>query len=563
MQNGTALQTLYRQIDTAAEEFHNDTSKDADAEGIIANFDYMELGLSLEEAISVWVTYKADHPLYYWMSSSFAYTPTHLYFYTAAEYTDGDVRAAYNKLVYDAILEMRVTEQSTYMYVLTYHDAIINRIDYAYEADGVTPEDDVWAHSILGIFDNHTGVCEAYAKTFQLLLNYSGVENLLVTGDAGGPHAWNMVHMDDGNWYWFDLTWDDTPDIALGISYDYFCVNDSEGENSSFTESHTPDTPEAEGLAFQYALPARSAKEYARPDGLGLGDAFRADGFSCIIVGKDAVEITGVDGEGKIAIPAEIVYGGVTYEVIALGDSANNTTIIKPTVTEVTIPETVKFIEQNALSYSAGALTGLQNIFVHPDNPYFTSKDGVLFTKSLYTLIQYPSANERTEYRVPDETAIIAYNALAYCRNLSSLTLGAGVKSIGFFNWGVGYYDSAPTVDNGYYVDIELDYICLSLAGNYTLALDPANTAFVIEGGAVYNADKTVIYTIIDRTIAEFTLPATVVELAFEPGNYQQARTPYLQSFLVESGNPVFTSQNGVLYRGEDMLCKPILNTGN
>ncbi len=563
MQNGAALQALYTQIDSAAEEFHNDTSGDANAEGLVASFDYKTLGLSMEEATAVWVTYKADHPLYYWMSSSFGYTSTNLYFYTATEYIDGDVRAAYNKLVYDAILEMHVSEQSTYMYALTYHDAIINRINYAYEADGVTPEDDIWAHSILGIFDNRAGVCEAYAKTFQLLLNYSGVENLLVTGEAGGPHAWNMVHMDDGGWYWFDLTWDDTPDIAFGISYDYFCVNDTEGAGNSFMASHIPDTPEAEGLAFQYALPARSATEYSRPDGLGLGDAFCAEGFSCLIVGKNAVEITGVDGEGKIIIPAEIVYDGVTYEVIALGDAANNTTILTPAVTEVTIPATVKFIEQNALSYSAGALTGLQNIFVDPNNPYFTSKDGVLFTKSLYTLIQYPAANERTEYRIPDETAIIAYNALAYCRNLSVLTIGAGVKSIGFFNWGVGYYDSAPTVDNGYYIATELDYICMSLAGNYTLALDPANTAFVIEGGAVYNTDKTVIYTIIDRSITEFTLPATVMEFAFEPGNYQQARTPYLQNFLVESGNPAFTSQNGVLYSGEDVLCKPILNTNN
>jgi transglutaminase/protease-like cytokinesis protein 3 len=103
-------------------------------------------------------------------------------------------------------------------------------MEYAYEADGSTPENDAWAHNILGVFEKKTGVCEAYSKTFQLLLNYCGVDNIYVTGYATEPHAWNLAKMDDGSWYWFDLTWDDksdtnsnTLDWAWGIWYNYFC----------------------------------------------------------------------------------------------------------------------------------------------------------------------------------------------------------------------------------------------------------------------------------------------------------------------------------------------------
>ena len=50
------------------------------------------------------------------------------------------------------------------------------------------------------------GVCESYARAYKLLLDAVGIENALETGEE---HIWNMVKLDDGQWYHVDVTWDD------------------------------------------------------------------------------------------------------------------------------------------------------------------------------------------------------------------------------------------------------------------------------------------------------------------------------------------------------------------
>ena len=84
---------------------------------------------------------------------------------------------------------------------------IIGEVNYAYESDGVTPQDDRYAHSIIGVFTKGGVVCEGYAKALQLMLTVSDVESIFIAGDAGGPHAWSMIQLDDGQWYWFDATY--------------------------------------------------------------------------------------------------------------------------------------------------------------------------------------------------------------------------------------------------------------------------------------------------------------------------------------------------------------------
>ena len=66
----------------------------------------------------------------------------------------------------------------------------------------------------------HKGVCFEYALTYQALCYVLGLECYVVTGNAGGPHAWNMVQV-DGQWYQADATWD-----AGDSTYSYFLVSD-------------------------------------------------------------------------------------------------------------------------------------------------------------------------------------------------------------------------------------------------------------------------------------------------------------------------------------------------
>ena len=91
------------------------------------------------------------------------------------------------------------------------------------------------------------GVCEAYSRVYYLLTEMAGLEAHIVTGVAGGPHAWNMVRV-DGDWHHVDVTWDDciTPTEtresgAVDISRRYFLIDDIEmGKDHTWSISSLP-----------------------------------------------------------------------------------------------------------------------------------------------------------------------------------------------------------------------------------------------------------------------------------------------------------------------------------
>lgn len=71
-----------------------------------------------------------------------------------------------------------------------------------------------------------------------------------------------------------------------------------------------------------------------------------------------------------------------------------------------------------------------ENIFIDENSEYFTSVDGVLFTKDMTTLVAYPKNNPRAEYTVPDGVESIAENAFVGSGNLKSVILPEGVTKI-------------------------------------------------------------------------------------------------------------------------------------
>ena len=74
----------------------------------------------------------------------------------------------------------------------------------------------------------------------------------------------------------------------------------------------------------------------------------------------------------------------------------------------------------------------LKNIEVSKDNKYFTSVDGVLFSKDMTRLIQYPYGKTQKEYTVPDSVTYIHPGAFRYCNGITKLTIGKGITVIDF-----------------------------------------------------------------------------------------------------------------------------------
>ncbi len=99
------------------------------------------------------------------------------------------------------------------------HDHLVRRVQYSKKLGG----------SCTNMLLKDGGVCEAYTRTMYLLLNMAGVPCYSICGRAGGSHAWNLVQLDDGEWYHLDATWDDpvgSKDMRH-VSYNYFCIPDS------------------------------------------------------------------------------------------------------------------------------------------------------------------------------------------------------------------------------------------------------------------------------------------------------------------------------------------------
>lgn len=103
-----------------------------------------------------------------------------------------------NTIVDDSMTEREI--------VTIFHDEICNKTEY-----GET--DNPFSGDIICDFENFKNgtartVCAGYTQNFMIMCLLSGIRVQRVSGDAGGPHAWNRVLL-DGVWYDIDVTWDD------------------------------------------------------------------------------------------------------------------------------------------------------------------------------------------------------------------------------------------------------------------------------------------------------------------------------------------------------------------
>ncbi len=106
------------------------------------------------------------------------------------------------------------------VYGISRHEKLKSINDYL--ANNIVYDDTIAEPNIFDVYGALiTGVCvcEGYAEAFKLLCDREGIPCVTVVGTAGGPHKWNMVQMEDGEWYTLDPTWNDQDS---NIFYSYF-----------------------------------------------------------------------------------------------------------------------------------------------------------------------------------------------------------------------------------------------------------------------------------------------------------------------------------------------------
>lgn len=96
-------------------------------------------------------------------------------------------------------------------------------------------------------------------------------------------------------------------------------------------------------------------------------------------------------------------------------------------LTKVIIPASVTNIEKGALTDGCYGLTEIQ---VNSKNKTYVSIDGVLFTRSMDTVVAYPAGRENSVYTIPDDVYSIGSWAFGTCYYLTKINIPDSVKQI-------------------------------------------------------------------------------------------------------------------------------------
>ncbi len=171
--------------------------------------------------------------------------------------------------------------------------------------------------------------------------------------------------------------------------------------------------------------PGSFAETYADMRGfifVNLESELYADGYICGINEDETLTIKSRAAQSDITsldIPTELkgkTVTGIDSNAIALYG-----------LEQIYIPETITSIGDGI----ARACMSLKEIAVADANPSYRSSDGILFSRDMTELIEYPAARAGESYAVPDPVTIISPYAFMNAANLVSVTMNDSVSKIG------------------------------------------------------------------------------------------------------------------------------------
>jgi len=111
------------------------------------------------------------------------------------------------------------------------HDWLIYNANYDYTYTRYTAD---------GVLLEGTGVCDSYARAYNLLLKQFGFESIRITSDKMN-HAWILVKI-DGEWCHIDVTWDD-PNKGGDENHNYFGLTDDRMDQDHDWNRSDPNYP--------------------------------------------------------------------------------------------------------------------------------------------------------------------------------------------------------------------------------------------------------------------------------------------------------------------------------
>lgn len=202
-------------------------------------------------------------------------------------------------------------------------------------------------------------------------------------------------------------------------------------------------------------------------------------------------------------------------------------------ITSIVVPEGVTFIERWAFSdctnlkkielpstlkgtgfYIFDNCINLEEIIVDKNNKFFSSESGVFFSKDKSTLLNYPAANKRTAYYIPQTVEIIDENAFEECRYLENITFPNNLIYI--YDYSFHNCKKLKSI----HIPMSVDYISatafLGCSSLVNIEVDELNEKYSNdEFGALYDKNKTVLIQYpIGNERNNFTVPHGVTKIS-------------------------------------------------
>ena len=244
-----------------------------------------------------------DKPLFFWASgfgisyggtnsrtgwSSYTYTITAL---TVKMNIDTNHYSDYNDIK-TKLNAVNAKYKAIPVYGISRHEKLKSIHDYL--ANNIVYDDTISKSNIFDVYGaliNGVCVCEGYAEAFKLLCDREGIPCITTVGTGnGGAHKWNMVQMEDGEWYTLDATWDDQESYLF---YSYFLIGSgtkAPNFHSDVADStiHIPTGKIFSDASKAFSYPTLSTDTY----GIGIlrygaGDVQFDTSRDVVMVGKD------------------------------------------------------------------------------------------------------------------------------------------------------------------------------------------------------------------------------------------------------------------------------------
>lgn len=213
------------------------------------------LGISDEELNETFYAMVDENPQFFWLASGMGWStigdavvsvrPKYSRTKSQAAVIQPKLEAAAQKIINGALKEDTLFERVLYI-----HDAVVNGTTYTLNGnDSIRGAD--------GPLVNGKALCEGYSDAFSYLCQSIGIQTTGITGQAnGGDHMWTAVKL-DGEWYQFDVTFDDPTGGDPVCRYTYFGLTTKE-----MCEDHVIDCA--------HDVPNCTADEYNYYNGMGI-----------------------------------------------------------------------------------------------------------------------------------------------------------------------------------------------------------------------------------------------------------------------------------------------------